>query len=238
MGISFCCRVPGGPHTSEDPACCLHSDSVPSCTHAAEGHATYAVDAIWKAPRSCFTVWPLQSQPSQPPVPVPATSRSPASIAATAVLLALLMAIVMNEDLCSSFFIGRPRAGRWIGCYFFSAIRTAQTPGLGLAEQTPLPGDEWWYLLKVKPAGEPWLRLGGRGRLPGGSRGQTQQKAALQSPIYFSKMAGPLLAHNHRSGQIGLEWGTWAPACWLLLVWRALEDNVRLCDHAPVSIWG
>lgn len=51
-------------------------------------------------------------------------------------LLALLMAIVMNEDLCSSFFIGRPRAGRWIGCYFFSAIRTAQTPGPGLAEQS------------------------------------------------------------------------------------------------------
>lgn len=46
------------------------------------------------------------------------------------------MAIVMNEDLCSSFFIGRPRAGRWIGCYFFSAIRTAQTLGPGLAEQS------------------------------------------------------------------------------------------------------
>lgn len=29
----------------------------------------------------------------------------------------------------------------------------------------PLPGDEWWYLLKVKPAGELWLRLRGRGRL-------------------------------------------------------------------------
>lgn len=65
----------------------------------------------------------------------------------------------------------------------------------------PLPGDEWWYLLKVKPAGEPWLRLGGRGRLLGRSRGQTQQKAALQSPIYFTKMAGPLLAHHHRSGR-------------------------------------
>lgn len=64
----------------------------------------------------------------------------------------------------------------------------------------PLPGDEWWYLLKVKPAGEPWLRLGGRGRLLGRSWGQTQQKAALQSPIYFTEMAGPLLAHNHRNG--------------------------------------
>lgn len=42
----------------------------------------------------------------------------------------------MNEDLCSSFFIGRPGAGRWIGCYFFSAIRTAQTSGSGLAEQS------------------------------------------------------------------------------------------------------
>lgn len=42
----------------------------------------------------------------------------------------------MNEDLCSSFFIGRPWAGRWIGCYSFSAIRTAQTLGLGLAEQS------------------------------------------------------------------------------------------------------
>ncbi|CAB1432515.1 unnamed protein product [Pleuronectes platessa] len=121
--------------------------------------------------------------PSQPPVQVPRNlSRSPASAAATAVLLALLMAIVMNEDLCSSFFIGRPGAGRWIGHYFFSAIRTAQTLGAGLAEQkayilsslwrrkeeeveghtlprywppavppsnpAPLPGDEWWYLLK------------------------------------------------------------------------------------------
>ena len=64
----------------------------------------------------------------------------------------------------------------------------------------PLPGDEWWYLLKLKPAGEPWLRLGGRGRLLGRSRGQAQQKAALHSPIYFTKMAGPLLAHNHRNG--------------------------------------
>lgn len=42
----------GGPHTSEDPACCLHSDSVPLCSHAAEGHATYAVIAIWKV---CLT---------------------------------------------------------------------------------------------------------------------------------------------------------------------------------------
>lgn len=52
MGISFCCLVPVGPPTSEDPACCLHSDSVPSCTNVAEGHATYAVDAIWKV---CLT---------------------------------------------------------------------------------------------------------------------------------------------------------------------------------------
>lgn len=52
MGISFCRRVPRGPHTSEDPACCLHGDLVPLCTHAAEGHATYAVDAIWKV---CLT---------------------------------------------------------------------------------------------------------------------------------------------------------------------------------------
>lgn len=51
-------------------------------------------------------------------------------------LLVLLIAIVMNEDLCSSFFIGRPRAGRWIGCYSFSAIRTAQTLDPGLAEQS------------------------------------------------------------------------------------------------------
>lgn len=46
----------------------------------------------------------------------------------------------MNEDLCSSLFFffsfGKPRAGRWIGCYFFSAIRTAQTPGPGLVEQS------------------------------------------------------------------------------------------------------
>lgn len=62
----------------------------------------------------------------------------------------------------------------------------------------PLPGDEWWYLLKVKPAGEPWLRPGSRGRLLGRSRGQTQQKAALQSPMYSTKTAGPLLAHNHK----------------------------------------
>lgn len=61
---------------------------------------------------------------------------SPASSAATAVLLALLMAIVMNEDLCSSFFIGKPRAGRWIGCYFFSAIRRVQTLCPGLVEQS------------------------------------------------------------------------------------------------------
>lgn len=27
----------------------------------------------------------------------------------------------------------------------------------------PLLGDEWWYLLKVKPAGEPWLGAGRRG---------------------------------------------------------------------------
>lgn len=74
---------------------------------------------------------PLQSQPLQPPVPVPATSRSPATTAATAVLLVLLMAIVMNEDLWSSLFIGRPRARRWIGCYFCSAIGTAQRPGPG-----------------------------------------------------------------------------------------------------------
>lgn len=38
--------------------------------------------------------------------------------------------------------------------------------------------------------------------------------------------------------QIGLEWGMWAPACWLLLVWRALEDSVRLCDRMSVCIWG
>lgn len=86
------------------------------------------------------------------------------------------MAIVMNEDLCSSFFIGKPRAGRWIGCYFFSAIRTAQTPGPGLVEQSRR---------NDAPVGRngregPWQR-GGRGvRDEGGESrkdGDTEKKA-------------------------------------------------------------
>lgn len=40
------------------------------------------------------------------------------------------------------------------------------------------------------------------GRLLGGSWGQTQQKVALQSTKDFTKMASPLLAHNHE------KWGS------------------------------
>lgn len=76
----------------------------------------------------CLSSEPIGSQgsetlpgdrPSQAPALTPAPSRAPAAprsaaSAAAAELLALLMAIVMNEDLCSWFFIGRLRAGRWM----------------------------------------------------------------------------------------------------------------------------
>lgn len=79
----------------------------------------------------------------------------------------MLIAIVMNEDLCSSFFIGRPRAGRWIGCYFFSAIRTAQTLGPGLAEQS-------------RRNDAPLGRKGREG-LEGGRRGQVEREEGGES---------------------------------------------------------
>lgn len=51
-------------------------------------------------------------------------------------------------------------------------------------DPAPLPGDEWWYLLKVKPAGEPWLRRRGE---KGDGLEELSKRSALQSPVYSSR---------------------------------------------------
>lgn len=81
--------------------------------------------------------------------------------------------------------------GHTLPRYWPPAVHPPTTP------PAPLPSDEWWYLLKVKPAGEPWLGLGRQGETTWKiTETNPANGCALQSPIHFTK-----LAYNQREAQ-------------------------------------